>query len=109
MGACGYVLSSSALNGLSSRGPRFLGHLLSTGRPQVWLPRSWARAELGHKAEFRPIRVKYPGYRGWLIVVQILDTTSSLQRQMVGELYTPYWIKPHHSMLKRRGHQPKKN
>jgi hypothetical protein len=40
---------------------------------------------------------------------KILDTAGSLQRQMTGEPYTPYWIKPHHSKLKRRGHQPKKN
>jgi hypothetical protein len=28
---------------------------------------------------------------------------------MAGEPYTPYQICPHHSWLKRRGHQPKKN
>jgi hypothetical protein len=28
---------------------------------------------------------------------------------MAGELYTPYRIRLHHSRLKSRGHQPKKN
>jgi hypothetical protein len=40
---------------------------------------------------------------------KILDTTGSLQWQMAGEQYTPYQIKLHHSRLKRRGHQSKKN
>jgi hypothetical protein len=50
-----------------------------------------------------------PGTVGCLLRPKILDTTSSLQRQMVGELYTMYQIWPHHSRLKRKGHQPKKN
>jgi hypothetical protein len=40
---------------------------------------------------------------------KILATTGSLQRQTARELYTQYRIKPHHSRLKRRCHQPKKN
>jgi hypothetical protein len=39
----------------------------------------------------------------------ILDMTGSLQQQMAGEPYTPYEIRPHHSRLKGRGYQPKKN
>jgi hypothetical protein len=40
---------------------------------------------------------------------KILDMTDSLQRQTVGEPYAPYWIWPHNSKLKRKGHQRKKN
>jgi hypothetical protein len=36
---------------------------------------------------------------------KILDMNGSLQRQSAGEPYTPYRIWPHHSWLKRRGHQ----
>jgi hypothetical protein len=38
-----------------------------------------------------------------------LDTIGSLQRQTAGELSTPYQIWSHHSSLKRRGLQLKKN
>jgi hypothetical protein len=40
---------------------------------------------------------------GYRLQPKILDMTSSLWQQMVGEPYTPYWIWPHHSWLKRRG------
>jgi hypothetical protein len=49
------------------------------------------------------------GTMGHRLKPKILDTTDSLQLQMAGEPYTPYWIWPHHSKLKTRGHQPKKN
>jgi hypothetical protein len=42
----------------------------------------------------------------WL---KILDMTGSIQWQTIWELCAPYRIWPHHSWLKRRGHQPKKN
>jgi hypothetical protein len=38
-----------------------------------------------------------------------LETISFLQWQTAGERYTSYQIKPHHSRLKRRDHQLKKN
>jgi hypothetical protein len=50
-----------------------------------------------------------PGTTGHRLWPKILDTTGSLQRQMAGEPHTSYRIRPHHSRLKRRGHQPKKN
>jgi hypothetical protein len=34
---------------------------------------------------------------------KVLDMIDSIQRQMVGEPYTLYRIRPHHSRLKRRG------
>jgi hypothetical protein len=49
------------------------------------------------------------GTTGHRLQPKILDTTDSLQRQIVGEPYTLDQIKPHHSRLKRRGHQPTKN
>jgi hypothetical protein len=39
------------LNGLATRGPRLLRHLLSTGNPQVWLLGTRAHTELGLKEE----------------------------------------------------------
>jgi hypothetical protein len=44
------------------------------------------------------------GHRLW---PKILDTTGTLLCQVAGESYTLYRIMPHHSRLKRRGHQPK--
>jgi hypothetical protein len=40
MGACGYILSCLALNGLASRGPRPLGQLPGAIDPHVWLLRA---------------------------------------------------------------------
>jgi hypothetical protein len=39
---------------------------------------------------------------------KILDMTGSLEQQMTGESYTPYWMWPHHSWLKGRSHKPKR-
>jgi hypothetical protein len=50
-----------------------------------------------------------PGTMGYRLQPKILDTTGTLQQQMAGEPYTPYQRMPHHSRLKRRGYQPKKN
>jgi hypothetical protein len=50
-----------------------------------------------------------PGTVGHRLLSKILDTAGSLEQQMTGEPYTPYQIWPHHSRLKRRGHQPKKS
>jgi hypothetical protein len=50
-----------------------------------------------------------PGTTGHQLWPKILDTTGSLQRQTTVEPYTSYRIWPHHSWLKRRDHQTKKN
>jgi hypothetical protein len=50
-----------------------------------------------------------PGTVGHRLRPMILDMTGSLQWKPTGKPYTPYQIKPHHSSMKRRDHQPKKN
>jgi hypothetical protein len=45
------VVSCLVLNGHAVQGRWLLGHLPSIGDPEVWLPGSWAHAELGHKDE----------------------------------------------------------
>jgi hypothetical protein len=51
IGVCGYVLSCLALNGFATWGHQLLGHLLSSGNLQAWLPKAWVHAEPGHKEE----------------------------------------------------------
>jgi hypothetical protein len=49
------------------------------------------------------------GTTGHQLRFKILNTIGSLQQQTVEGLYTPYQIWPHHSWLKRKGYQSKKN
>jgi hypothetical protein len=50
-----------------------------------------------------------PGTAGRRLQSKILDMIYSRQQQTAGESYTSYQIWLHHSGLKRRGHQPKRN
>jgi hypothetical protein len=50
-----------------------------------------------------------PGTMGYRLWPKNLDTVSSHQQQAARKQYIMYWIWPHHSWLKRRGHLPKKN
>jgi hypothetical protein len=50
-----------------------------------------------------------PGTMGRRLRPINLNAIGSLQRQMAREPHTSYQIWPHHSWLKRRGHQPKKS
>jgi hypothetical protein len=50
-----------------------------------------------------------PGTVGHQLRSKNLDTVSSLQRQTAEKSSTPYRIWPHHSWLKRKGHQHKMN
>jgi hypothetical protein len=51
VGACGYILSCLALNGLTTRGSWFWGHLPGTDNPQARLLGNWVCAESELKEE----------------------------------------------------------
>jgi hypothetical protein len=90
---CKQEASTLGVRGWKSR---ILEGLTNEGREEVWDERE----VLGSST---------PGTVSHRLRPKIRDKTSSLQQQKTGELYTPYQIWPHHSWLKRRSHQPKKN
>jgi hypothetical protein len=100
-----------------TRGPRLLAsHCCSSppGHLNTWgwglIPSSdWLRPPTQRKARELLSGSTTSGTVGCRLRPKILDTASFLQRQMVVESYTLYWIWPHHSWLKGRGHQPKRN
>jgi hypothetical protein len=69
---------------------------------QLWLPAQW-------KALGLPSGSCTPGTAGHRFQPKYLDIIGFLLWQTAGEPSTPYWIQLHHSWMKRRGHQLKKN